>query len=143
MLSVASLVAVTFVQTRVLPGTAEVTIRTYVGVFSLFCVPLFSTLAYREWVKFIRAKLSNWRNGLGLASIVIVWSIWLSAVALQILRSISPQSVGFVNLDWIAMFLYSTLAAALLALALRGTSRIQAVGAAVLMWAWLQTGVYF
>jgi len=49
----------------------------------------------------------------------------------------------FLGFEWTATLLACTEAAALLGIALKGASRIQGFAAAVLMWAWLQSTIYF
>jgi hypothetical protein len=135
--------AVTYVQHRLVPATAENVIRSFAGKVGLLAVPVLIVLAYRAWAKAVRSELPAWRNGLGLGSIVLLSVSWLFFAALSILGSIRPGSTHFFDLEWTATLFSCTEAAALLAIALRGASRIQAISAALLMWTWVQSTIYF
>ncbi len=74
---------------------------------------------------------------------VLLSGTWLFYTGVLVLGEIQPDSTRFFTLEWLATLLYSTLAAALLALALRGSPRIQGIAASLFMWACLQAGNYF
>ncbi len=135
--------AVTYVQHLPVPGIVENTIRSLAGKLGLLAVPILIILACRTWLKSIRPELPSWRNGLGLSSIVILFATWLVFAAAPILRSVRPSTMQFLGFEWTATLLACTEAAALLGIALKGASRIQGFAAAVLMWAWLQSTIYF
>src|SRR5690349_24467161 len=102
-----ALVAVTYVQRRMVPATVENVIRLIVGRLGLVAVPLLIALAYRSWVKVARPELPIWRNGLGLGAMFIISTSWFFCVALEILGSIRPGSTRFFDLEWMAILLYS------------------------------------
>ena len=141
--SIAAVAAVSYVQDQVVPEKAELIIRGFGRDLGLCAVPILIILAYRAWVKVIRPELPTWRNGLGLASMVILSAAWLFYAVLPILGSIRPSLTRFFNLEWNAALFYSSFAAALLAIALRGAPRTQVIAAALSMWAWLQANIYF
>jgi hypothetical protein len=139
----AALVAVEYVQNRVVPGRLEIAIRTSDNVLGFLAVPLLLLLGCATWVKKTREKLSIWRNGLSLSSIVLLSCAWMVDFAARFASTIHPHQGSFFNLDWLATILYSTLVAALLAIALKGTARLLILSAAILMFAGLQARVYF
>jgi hypothetical protein len=105
-------------------------------------IPILASLAYIRWWRVTRQELPHWRNGVGLASLVIVSANWSFDVALYILPSIRPHSTSFYNPDWLALQLYSSLAAVLLAMALKGSPRLQTIAAGALMVAFVKLSVY-
>ena len=48
-----------------------------VAIVGLTAVPVLIGLAYRGWICEIRPKLSQWRNGIGLAAFVLSSLAWL------------------------------------------------------------------
>lgn len=141
--AVAALVAVEYVQNRVVPGRLEIAIRSSNNYLGLLAVPLLVLLGCATWVKTTREKLPIWRNGLGLSSIFLLSCAWMVDLAARFARVLHPYQSSFFNLDWLATILYSTLVAALLAIALKGTARLLIFSAAILLFAGLQSGVYF
>ncbi len=144
-ISVAAVVAVTCAQHLALPGKMETVIRRITDGFGLFAAPILIVLAYRGWARNVRPELPAWRNGLGLSSMVVVSLVWLlhTGTSTFILGSIWRGPTLFFGLEWIALLLSSNLAGLLLAIALRGGSRIQAIAAALLVWAYLESSIYF
>jgi hypothetical protein len=132
-LSIGALAAVTYVQSVLVGERTEVAVRASAGVLGLLAVPLLVALACRTWVKLARPTLSNWRNGLGLASIIILCISWLLFAVVLVIERIRPEATRFFSPDWFATILWSTQAAALLALALRGPARNMGISAAFLM----------
>jgi|ERR1700687_3773512 len=141
--AVAALVAIEYVQNRVVPGKLEIAIRTSNNFLGLLAVPLLLLLGCATWVKTTRGKLSIWRNGLGLSSIVLLSCAWMTDLAARLASAIHPYQTNFFDLDWWATILYSTLVAALLAIALKGTARLLIFSAAILLLAGLQSRIYF
>jgi len=122
----------------------EVTVRLFAGVLGLTGVPALLVLAFRDWFANRRAQLSSWRNGLGLSSIVVLFAVWLLHWGMWLVLSIRPISSQYLGtLEWLSLLLDSSLIAFVLAFALRGAARPQVISAALLMWAYLQAGIYF
>src|SRR6266480_3904521 len=122
--SIAAQVAINYVQRRVVPERLEIAIRTSTNLLGLLAVPFLLLLGCTTWVKTTREKLSIWRNGLGLSSIVLLSCAWMIDLAARV------GKYNFFNLDWLATLLYSTMIAALLAIALKGTARLLICSAA-------------
>jgi len=141
--AVAALVAVEYVQNRIVPGRLEIAIRSSNNYLGLLAVPFLLLLGCATWVKTTRERLPIWRNGLGLSSIVLLSSVWMVDLAGRLASALHPYQSTFFNLDWLATILYSTLVAALLAIALKGTARLLIFSAAILLFAGLQSGIYF
>ena len=92
-------------------------------------------LSYRTWMKRSRANLPEWRNGLGLTSLVLVALSWLWYALVYALGFVG---IGFASLvpafvPLTSVAVSCALLAALLGSAWQGRSRIGAVGASVLM----------
>jgi hypothetical protein len=106
-------------------------VRVFASLTSLVAVPILLVLAYRAWMKQTRANLPEWRNGLGLTSLVLVALSWLW-YALG-LADIGLASLGsrFLLLSSFAVF--GAVLAALLAIGWRGRSRLHALAASLLM----------
>jgi hypothetical protein len=64
-------------------------------------------------------------------------------LAARLASAIRPYQANFFNLEWSATISYSTLVAALLAIALKGTARLLIFSAAILLFAGLQSEIYF
>lgn len=98
---------------------------------SLIGVPILLVFAYKAWMKQTRASLPQWRNGLGLTSLVLValsWVWYAFGLAESRLASVGPP---FMLLSSVAVC--CALLAVLLASAWQGRSRVGAVAAIVLM----------
>ena len=141
--AVAVQIAVSYAQYRFVPGWLEIAIRSCAILLGLLASPLLLLLGCRSWTKRTREKLSDWRNGLGLSSMVLVSSVWMIQFGTRILSAIHPFQSYFFNPDWMATLLYTTMLAALLAFALKGTARLFMFSAALLMLSSLQSGIYF
>lgn len=141
--SIAAQVAINYVQHRVVPGRLEIAIRTSTNLLGLLAVPFLLLLGCITWVKTTREKLSIWRNGLSLSSIVLLSCAWTIDLAARMASTIRPYQSNFFNLDWLATLLYSTMIAALLGIALKGTARLLICSAALLLLSGLQSGIYF
>jgi hypothetical protein len=141
--SISALVAIYYVQNRVVPGRWENAIRTSTNLLGLLAVPVLLLLGCTTWVKTSREKLSVWRNGLGLGSMVLLSWAWMINLAARMASTIRPYQSNFFNLEWNATLFYSTLVAALLAIALKGTARLLIFSAALLLLSGLQSDIYF
>lgn len=99
-------------------------------IITLIGVPVLLVLAYRGWVRRTRPNLPHWRNGLGLTALVLVALSWIwYALGVCGLRLL--ETVLFLELSVLAVF--CTALSMLLALAWRGSSRLQTVGASLLL----------
>jgi len=133
-----SLAAIWYVQGNLVPGGVETTIRVFAAWLGCFGVPLLLTFAYLSWVRVSRPALPVWRSGLGLASMTVLSGDWLIRTGMWVLLPTHPRSLVFDSLEGPAV-----LTAALLAFALSGRARIQALAGALCMMAALQAEGYF
>jgi hypothetical protein len=130
-------VALAYVQRRVVPGALESAIRRSADLLSLWGVPFLLILGSARWARKEREGLSVWRNGLSLGSIVLIGCVWIIHLAVRF------AGWNFFDLDGLAILLYSTMLAALLAFAFKGTARFLILGAALLLLSGLRAGIYF
>ena len=95
----------------------------------LYClaIPILVIVACARWMGVSRRELPQWRNGIGLASIVVVSTEWFLYTAMWMLSSVSFQLTRFYDATWMQM--YFDLAALPLALALKGVPRLLMVAA--------------
>jgi hypothetical protein len=144
--AIATIAAMTYVQTVLVPGFVEIAVRTCASLGGLIAVPLFLTLGFRDWLLTSRAKLPAWRNGLALSSMVLPSLVWLSHISMSVV-SAGPLPINHFphvdSLDLIATLLGSNLLAGLLAIALTGKARLLVLSAVILLWAGLESGIYF
>jgi hypothetical protein len=139
-------VAVTYVQHGHAPGMVEIAIRTCASISGLLVVPVLLFFGFRSWVSTSRVKLPEWRNGLGLSSMVLVSLVWISRLVTSTVSVVRPVDNHFFSVDplsWLATLLYSTLLAGLLAITLTGKSRLLIVCSVLLIWSSLQSNIYF
>jgi hypothetical protein len=142
----AVLAAVTYVQHGHAPGWAEIAIRTCASISGLLAVPVLLFLGFRSWIRTSRTKLPEWRNGLGLSSMVLVSLVWASRLVtstVSVVRPVGNHLFGVDPLSWLATLLYSTLLAGLLAIALTEKARFLVVCSALLIWSSLQSTIFF
>jgi hypothetical protein len=126
------------------PGKIEETVRLSATALGLTGAPALLVLAFRDWFTNQRAQLSSWRNGLGLSSIVVLFAVWLLYWGMRLMLWIWPISSHYLGtLEWLALLLASSLIGFVLAFALRGTARPQAISVALLMWACVQAEIDF
>ena len=134
------LLAIVYVQSHVLPERDEIAVRVIAGKLGLIAVPLLVGLAYQSSASSTRTELPPWRNTLGVASIFTLSLIWLCYAGAFAARLLKPTIV--LSLDWTATLLETSLFAAALATALKGISRALTLGAFLLVWAYLESGIY-
>jgi hypothetical protein len=103
------------------------------GILIFIAIPSLAILSYRGWTKGLRQELPQWRNALGLTSILITFLSWCGTATLLLLGSISD--------NWIVSIALLALTGTVLAFALRGASRIEAIAASFLMIAGITTVV--
>ncbi len=140
--SILAVAAIVYVQYHRIPGNVENIVRAVIRTSGWLAPPVLILLSCRAWIKLVRATLPVWRNGLALAAIVLLSCNWLFAIVLLALASTGPTRIMFFNAEWMATLLYSAVAGALLGCALRGTARTYMIAAALLMWAYWQSGIY-
>jgi hypothetical protein len=142
--AVATIAAMTYVQTVLVPGFVEIAVRTCANLAGLIAVPVLLLLGFRSWYKMSRAKMSAWRNGLALSSMVLPSLVWVSRISML---SAGPLAINhFPHVDPLGLFatlLYSNLLAGLLAIALMGKGRLLVLSAVFLLWAGLESRIYF
>jgi 4-amino-4-deoxy-L-arabinose transferase-like glycosyltransferase len=103
-------------------------------IMALAVVPILLLIAWRSWAKDDRAELTAWRSGVGLTALLILslnWGLALLADAPQLLdRHTLP-----LNIKSVAYFLSFPLDidAMVLAFALRGAARLEAIFAGMLL----------
>ena len=144
--AISTIAAMTYVQTVLVPGFVEIAVRTCANLGGLIAVPLLLILGFRDWRKTSRAKLPAWRNGLALGSMVLPSLVWLIRSSMSVV-SAGPQPINHLpHVDPLGLFatlLYSNLLAGLLAIALTGKARLLVLSAVFLLWAGLESGIYF
>jgi hypothetical protein len=106
-----------------------------VSFIGLIAVPILLVLAYRGWVKMVRAELSQWRNGLAFPAFLITFANWVAVAALELPSLINPSMPRstVLNGDMLILSRSLSLLAVVLSLALRRGPRIQALLAGLLM----------
>jgi hypothetical protein len=142
--SCALLAAAMTVQHSFVLGRIGVLVRLSANTLGLAGVLALLVLAFRDWLTNHRAQLSPWRSGLGLSSIVVLFAAWLFYWGMALMAWIRPiWSQHFGGLEWLALVLYSSVLAFVLAFALRGATRMHVISAALLMWASVEAAIYF
>src|SRR3989442_153788 len=100
----------------------------------LLAIPVFTVLAWRGWAKRVRKELPRWRSVIGVISILITFLSWLAFVGPFLLMGLDSHTVNNLNFDiWLSVILLMLFIGISLALALRGTSRVQTLLAGLLM----------
>lgn len=115
--------------------------RPLIGIICFLAVPVFAIFAYRAWSKTLRAQLSPWRSKAAVTSIVAVSANWFYVILILLLHFVNDRWASSLlnEASWDVVF-FLAIAAALLAIALKGLARVQGVAAGVLMAAfWLST----
>ena len=74
---------------------------------------------------------------------VLLSCAWMINLAARMASTIRPYQNNFFNLEWNATIFDSTLVAALLAIALKGTARLLIFSAALLLLSGLQSDIDF
>jgi hypothetical protein len=117
-----------------LQGVAEArsTMRLVLAAATSTAIPILVVLAYFSWTR-VRRELTSWRNGAGLASMFIVFALWVIQATRWAVMSSNREFAGFLGTDWreIETFLPAFYAypALPLAFALKGVSRLQMLAA--------------
>jgi hypothetical protein len=105
------------------------------GLVSAVIVPVLLFVAWNGWFKSVREGLGPWRKGVGSAALLIFSVNWTLTVVSFVPTLAHCDSSGLASLGWASISLSQSLslAAVLLATALRRATRIQAMLAGVLM----------
>ena len=114
----------------------ETTMRFSAAVIGCAATPVLVSLASVRWVKDTRRELPPWRNGMGLAAIVIIAALWMFQATRWVLWSINRDlTVPYGNWREFELFLpaFYFYAALPLACALKGVSRLLTIAAWVLV----------
>lgn len=107
----------------------EAVIRTCLAITLYVVSPCLAFLAYRGWAKHGRTDLPNWRNFLGLGSLMATLIVWLGTAYLKFrLFAHLPEDIG----AWTIPAVLVTILAAMGSLTLQGRPRVCAFAAAVL-----------
>jgi hypothetical protein len=109
-------------------------IATSVAIVGLIAVPVLIGLAYRGWIREIRPKLPQWRNGIGLAALVLsslVW-LWYAQWWVLTLTGHAPSDSTY-QIDASILAAICAMLSVVLAIGLKGMPRWEAIGAAVLL----------
>jgi hypothetical protein len=120
--------------------TKEVLIHSLM-IATIVAIPFLTALAYRGWAKRGRQDLPHWRSSLGMASIVLTFVSWLILGGLALSVRIGINTSLFPPY-WMAPIALLVFVGTCLGFAWRGTSRIEAIVAGLLMvTAWLMSVV--
>ena len=143
LVSFAVLAAVKAVQFFLVDGRIEQAVRFGASALGRAVVPVLIVLAFRDWLAKHRARLSPWRNGFALSSIVLLFAAWGLPFFIAVLAWIGAVRLPFQGgLEWIWLIVDCTLVGFALAFTLRGAARAHAISAALLSWAGVQAGIY-
>ncbi len=109
--------------------------RILLSLVGLMSVPILLSLSWRGWTKGIRAELPQWRNGLCVSALLLLFLNWLGVVVLEAPVFVNPRMPRPEGLMEAMLTLSHPLGilVVVLALAFRRVPRVQAVIAALLM----------
>jgi hypothetical protein len=104
---------------------------------ALLLVPIILFLAWRAWARSTRLSVPRWRNALAVTALLIISVNWALAFLMDVPELLRQNISWLTDLKWIVYYLSRPLSvlAILLALSLKGTSRLEAILAALLMFA--------
>ena|SRR5215475_10487725 len=102
------------------------------SVVSLVTVPSLLVLSFRAWYARCRAALPYWRNGVGLAGLLLLTLAWLWFAIGLADTSLTSRS-GAMYLDFTILAVICTWLAAAFASAWKGRSRLEVLAGCVLM----------
>jgi hypothetical protein len=107
----------------------------FTSVFCSFAIPTLLVWGYSLWSKSSRRELPHWRNGMGLASITLIFTSWSIQVFGLVLFQSRVSWHGFQNIEWYFRYieLYLLPLAPLLAIGFKGPPRLQVFTAGILM----------
>lgn len=104
------------------------------GILMFVAIPLLVVLAYRGRKRGLRQELPQWRSSLGLTSIFMIILSWSGSAILLLSEARSAS--------WIGPLALLALVGTILASALKGASRIEAIAAGFLMFVGITMSVY-
>jgi hypothetical protein len=119
-------------------------VRLFTSLLCIFATPTLLVWGYSLWNKGSRRELPHWRNGMGLASITLIFANW-SIQVLGLVLSLSRVSWhGPQNIDWYLehIEIYVLPLAPLLAVGFKGLPRVQVFTAGILVWVLTASFVY-
>lgn len=104
-------------------------------ILVLLFVPILLFLAWRAWDTRVRLSMPCWRKGLAWTALLIIFLIWITACLLDIPELIRHNLSLAADLKGMIYLLSKplNLTALLLALSLKGASRLEAIVAALLL----------
>lgn len=118
-------------------------LRQYAQLLSYLAVSIFIVLAFRGWARTDRVELPRWRSRIGVTSLLVVAADWLVVILLVVLGAFDTRWTNFFSSTWQSCVFLAPLAAAFLALFLKGATRLQGIAAALLMVAvWITSIVH-
>lgn len=115
-----------------------------INTISLLIAPILLVIAWRRWLVTVRATLPAWRNGLGLAALLIVSLNWAVAALVEIWALLPYGTPRLAEFTWMVFHLWHPLviSAVVLGLALKGRPRVLMMMAGLLMFMSWPTIVY-
>ena len=120
-------------ETRMFEDLAPVLLLT-----CLVLVPVFVALSYRGWAREFSTKPFSWRKMIGLISLLVVSCSWIPFASFLFLLLVHRSWADFFPPYWAYGPIVLSLAGALLALSLRGASRVLTLVAGLFQGAILQ-----
>jgi cytochrome c biogenesis protein CcdA len=131
-----------YVQRNEVPARVEGVIRISAFVAGIVVVPILLILAWHVWIRTVRPSLSQWRNGVAGASLLILSVSWVFFVITDFIAFASHFTAAAPGVGVQSAFLLSSSFAAILALASRGNARIYAFAASILIWGWFESTIH-
>ncbi len=114
------------------------------GLLAFFAGPCLAILALHGWAKRLRSSLPRWRKAVGLASTGILGLNWLFIVTLASagLLGVRTADILFGNAFMSAVLLSSSVAL-VMSTGLKGSPRLQAAGASILVFTFFWGSMYY
>jgi hypothetical protein len=107
-------------------------IRLVASTVSLVAVPVLLFLGHKTWNTGHRVALPHWRNGIGLAAVLLLALAWLWFAVGLADTSLTPR-LGAMYLDLTVLAVICTHLAIAFACAWKGRSRLEVLAACILM----------
>lgn len=108
-------------------------LRGVIYPIGLVITPILLVIAWRDWLRSDRAALPPWRNGIGLAALLIASLSWAMAGFVEISVLLRYKIPGLTGLTLIFLWQQLVISAVVLGFALKGAPRVLAVMAGLLM----------
>jgi hypothetical protein len=95
---------------------------------TLVCVPVLLVIAWRDWIRNVRAVMPPWRNGIALTAVLILSVHWFIAMLLDA-PELFHGHLALMSVEWASGFLAHPLdvAAVIFAFALKGRPRLEVI----------------